>query len=83
MNQVNHKENIIRRNTIINGDCVSVMAQLPTESVNFILTDPPYVINYQSRDGRRIRNDDNFAWLKPSYAEMYRVLKPNSFCVSF
>ena len=28
-------------------------------------------------------NDDNAAWLKPAYAEMYRVLKDDSFCVSF
>lgn len=28
-------------NTILHGDCLQVLSQLPAESVNFILTDPP------------------------------------------
>ena len=71
------------RNTIINADCLHVLPQLPTESVNFILTDPPYITRYKSRDGRTVPNDDNGAWLKPAFAEMYRVLERDSFCVSF
>jgi site-specific DNA-methyltransferase (adenine-specific) len=30
-----------------------------------------------------VPNDDNDAWLKPAFAEMYRVLDRDSFCVSF
>jgi site-specific DNA-methyltransferase (adenine-specific) len=52
-------------------------------SVNFILTDPPYITRYKSRDGRVVPNDDNDKWLKPAFAEMYRVLANDSFCVSF
>ena len=70
-------------NRIINGDCVSVLPQLPAESVDFVLTDPPYLVNYHSRDGRSIAGDGESAWLKPAFHEIYRVLKPNSFCVSF
>ncbi len=70
-------------NTILKADCIKAMRQLPAASVNFILTDPPYIVRYQDRSGRAIRNDDNFAWLKPAFAEMYRVLADNSFCVSF
>jgi DNA modification methylase len=71
------------RDTIINGDCLSVLPKLPAASVNFILTDPPYLAHYQSRDGRGVPNDDNDAWLKPAFSEMYRVLERDSFCVSF
>ncbi len=71
------------RNTIINGDCLSILPQLPTRSVDFILTDPPYITRYKSRDGRTVLNDDNDTWLKPAFAEMYRVLQRNGFCVSF
>jgi len=71
------------RNTIIHGDCLTVLPQLPAASVNFILTDPPYIARYKSRDGRSVPNDDNGAWLKPAFAEMYRVLERDSFCVSF
>jgi DNA modification methylase len=71
------------RDTIINGDCVSVLPQLAARSVDFILTDPPYIARYKARDGRTVPNDDNFAWLSPSFAEMYRVLRWNRYCVSF
>jgi len=48
-----------------------------------VLTDPPYLVDYRARDGRSIANDDNADWLRPAFAEIYRVLKPASFCVSF
>ena len=70
-------------NTILKADCVKAMQALPAASVNFILTDPPYIVRYTDRTGRTIMNDNNFAWLKPAFAEMYRVLTDNSFCVSF
>jgi len=73
----------ILSNTILNADCIKAMPMLPTGSVQFILTDPPYITRYQSRDGRTIANDDNGTWLKPAFAEMHRVLAPDSFCVSF
>ncbi len=65
------------------GDCLKLLPALPAADVDFILTDPPYITNYRSRDGRRVPNDNNDAWLKPAFAEMYRVLKPDSFAVSF
>jgi DNA modification methylase len=70
-------------NTIINADCLQFLPQLPPRSVNFVLTDPPYITRYKSRDGRTVPNDDNDAWLKPAFAEMFRVLERDSFCVSF
>jgi DNA modification methylase len=70
-------------NTVIHGDCVEVMQRMESASVDFILTDPPYLVRYRDRAGRSVRNDDNDAWLKPAFAEMYRVLKPGSFCLSF
>ena len=73
----------ILRNAILNADCLKALPMLPDRSVNFILTDPPYIVGYKSRDGRTIANDDNDAWLKPAFAEMYRVLADDSFAVSF
>jgi DNA modification methylase len=71
------------RNTIIQGDCLGILPQLPANSVDFILTDPPYLARYVSRDGRTVPNDDNDAWLKPAFAQMFRVLRRDSFAVSF
>ncbi len=69
--------------SIIHGDCVEAMQRLPEGSAGFILTDPPYLVNYRDRHGRRVRNDDTAAWLKPAYREMFRVLRPDAFCVTF
>jgi site-specific DNA-methyltransferase (adenine-specific) len=48
-----------------------------------VLTDPPYLARYRSRDGRSVPNDDNDAWLAPAFAELHRVLAPDTFGVSF
>ena len=68
---------------IINGDCTQVLSGLDSGSVDFVLTDPPYITRYKSRDGRTVMNDDNAAWLAPAFSELYRVLRRESFCVSF
>jgi adenine-specific DNA-methyltransferase len=36
-----------------------------------------------SRDGRSVTNDDNSRWLRPAFSQIYRLLKPAAFCVSF
>ena len=48
-----------------------------------VLTDPPYLVGYKDRSGRSILNDDNGRWIFPAFSELYRVLKPDSYCVSF
>jgi len=59
------------------------MRTMPSESVDLVLTDPPYLVKYLPRDGRRCINDDNDEWLWPAFQELYRVLKPNRFCACF
>ena len=70
-------------NTVLQGDCINVMRELPSGGVDFVLTDPPYLAHYRSRDGRTVANDDNATWLKPAFVEIFRVLCRDSFCVSF
>lgn len=70
-------------NSITLGDCCAVMQQFPDNSIDLVLTDPPYLVNYQSRDGRTIAGDVNDAWLVPAFAEAYRVLRSGGFCISF
>lgn len=43
--------------TILHGDCLEILPQLAAGSVNFVLTDPPYLARYCSRDGRKVPND--------------------------
>jgi site-specific DNA-methyltransferase (adenine-specific) len=70
-------------NTIHCGDCIEVMRAMFTTSVDFILTDPPYLVNFRDRTGRTLRNDANSDWLRPAMAEAYRVLKNNRLMLCF
>lgn len=70
-------------NKLILGDCLSALPKIADESVNLVLTDPPYLVNYQDRSGRSIANDKTGEWLQPTFAELHRALRPDSFCVSF
>jgi len=69
--------------SILHGDCIEVMRQMPVNSVDFILSDPPYLVNYRDRTGRSIQNDNNDGWLKPAMKEAYRVLKQDRVAVMF
>lgn len=68
---------------ILQGDCATVLRSFDAGSVDFVLADPPYLARYLDRTGRTVQNDDRGAWLYPSFAEIYRVLKDARFCVSF
>lgn len=70
-------------NTVLQGDCIEVMRLFRSCSVDFVLTDPPYLAHYRSRDGRKVVNDGDSAWLKPAFAEIFRILRRDLFCVSF
>jgi adenine-specific DNA-methyltransferase len=71
------------KQSFLQGDCIRLMQSFPENSVNLILTDPPYLVNYSDRSGRTIENDKNGDWLPTAFKEMYRVLDKNKFCVSF
>ena len=81
-------------NKIYNEDCLEGMKRIPDGSVDLIVTDPPYLINYET--GRRkdkihrfndvILNDDNEQLITDYVKECYRILKEDSamylFCSS-
>ena len=57
------------------------MSHIPSGSVDLIVTDPPYLVNYRSRDGRTIAGDIHSDWLEPDFAEMHRVLRNDRFAI--
>uniref|UniRef100_A0A6H1ZFC0 Putative methyltransferase n=1 Tax=viral metagenome TaxID=1070528 RepID=A0A6H1ZFC0_9ZZZZ len=62
------------KNTIINGDCLEIMKQMPDKSVDLVLTDPPYGINY-SYD-KYIDTEENLKNLiKKAMPEILRIGK--------
>lgn len=68
---------------LIFGDCIDILKTAPDSCIDFVVTDPPYLVNYKDRSGRSIQNDRFGHWIRPAFTEIYRVLKPNTFCVSF
>jgi DNA modification methylase len=69
--------------TILEGNCIRLLRSLPAGRADFVLTDPPYLVRYCSRDGRTIANDADGSWLFPAFAEIFRILPRDGFCVSF
>lgn len=79
---------MIEIDTIYNQDCMDGLKLLPDKSVDLILTDPPYGINYKSNFRVKsekfsvLQNDDNDSRFV-IYAELFRVLKENCVAVIF
>ncbi len=48
-------------NTIIQGDCLSGMRELPTGSVDLVFADPPFNIGYEY-DGYQDELDSLYKW---------------------
>lgn len=71
----------IKENTIIHDDSLTVLRQMEDESVDAIVTDPPYGINYVSQTGAKIKNDNApFIWF---LYDSFRVLKPGGSIICF
>jgi DNA modification methylase len=68
-------QNQLPGNTILNGNRIEKMRLIPANSIDFILTDPPYLVNYRDQNARPTENDTNAHWLRPAMREAYRVLK--------
>jgi DNA modification methylase len=82
--QTNQKhQTSVPTNTILHGDCIEIMRDLPPASIDFTLTDPPYLVSYKDRAGRSIQNDTQSDWLKPAFSECHRVLKQDSLMIAF
>ena len=60
---------------LFNGDCLEVMKELPDNSIDFILTDPPY--------GTTACKWDNIIPYKPMWAELKRIRKDNTVVALF
>ncbi|EFG6587888.1 DNA methylase [Escherichia coli] len=65
------------------GNCIDVMARIPDNAIDLILTDPPYLVGFRDRSGRTIAGDKTDEWLQPACNEMFRVLKKDALMVSF
>jgi site-specific DNA-methyltransferase (adenine-specific) len=74
---------------LYNDDCYKILKEIPNESINLCLSDPPYAISYQNGHVAKESEWDKFTseeyiefmtkWLN----EIYRVLTPEGTCWFF
>lgn len=65
-------------NKIIQGDCFELIKELPDNSIDLILTSPPYADIKSYGKHVNILHPDNYVeWILPLFYEMYRVIKPS------
>lgn len=72
--------------TLYHGDCREVLRGVAPESADMVLTDPPYLVSYRGRWGSEwgmIEGDSDPSWIIPAFAEIWRILKQDSLCLSF
>ena len=82
---------IIGNATLHLGDCIGVMAGLPENSLDSIICDPPYLINFMGRafdsqhkslpganEGQKMQE-----WHRRWVTEAYRILKPGGHLAAF
>ncbi len=60
------------------GECLEEMKKMPSDSIDFIFTSPPYAdqIKDYGSTGVRIKPDKFDSWFLPRAKEMFRILKP-------
>ena len=66
-------------NSIINADCLEAMKLLPDNSIDLILSDPPYfkVKKKEEWDNQWNTSDGFLEWLDTIAQQWHRILKPN------
>lgn len=70
-------------NSINLGDCINFIKEMPTNSVDLIITDPPYGDNISYYGNKSIENNENPILNCKVLAECYRVLKKNKTMYNF
>jgi len=70
-------------NQIICGESANVLSECSSNSIDLVVTDPPYLCNYKDRFGRTVANDDSPEAVLKVFDQIYRVMKQDSYCVSF
>ena len=69
------KDVITENYQLLLGDCLERMKEIPSGSIDLVLTDPPY--------GTTQNKWDSVINLEDMWKEVWRVLKPNGACVLF
>lgn len=76
---------------IYNEDCIEGMKKIPDESIDLIVTDPPYLMKYKTNRRKdkhhkfcsEIAGDDDQELINTYIKECYRIMKNDSACYMF
>jgi site-specific DNA-methyltransferase (adenine-specific) len=71
--------NFMTRYQLLPGDCREVLKTLPDNSVDAVVTDPPYELGFMGKAW----DATGIAYDKTMWGEVYRVLKPGGHLLSF
>ena len=68
---------MMERNKVLIGDCFELIKTLPDNSIDLVITSPPYVdiISY-GKDVSVKKPTEYVDWILPLFKEIHRVLKP-------
>lgn len=72
-------KNTVKTNSVdlINADCLHFIQSLPDDSIDLIVTDPPYFkVKPNGWDNQWKGDEDYLKWLDHCLAQFWRVLKP-------
>lgn len=69
---------------LLNGDCLELMKDIPSGSVDLVLTDPPYgTMNTDGGRRMKINGWDSIIPTQEMFNELSRVLRPNGKAILF
>ena len=69
------------KSEVIHDDCLNAMQQMADNSIDFIVTDPPYGINFMSKKFDNFKNQPAFSC--QYWQEALRICKPGSMVAAF
>ena len=74
------------KSVLLHGSCLDYMPIIPSESVDLVVTDPPYLINYKTNRRKDknhefcspITGDTDFKLIQNYIRECFRIMKDNT-----
>lgn len=65
---------------LYHADCLELLRTLPSDSIDLVLTDPPYGVDYDTKAWDQTFDDSTavFSFLPGVFKELHRVLKPGA-----
>jgi site-specific DNA-methyltransferase (adenine-specific) len=66
---------------LFNSDCFEIMKGWSDNSIDLVLSDPPYGVNFSKIQGDS--KEDVVSWIPEFMNQSYRILKDNCYCFLF